>query len=91
MTFKEELEEILLKAGVPKGIHRVKLDTEIGADRYSPENVNKISTTDTFTEALTSIINLVDKDVIQPDQESDHQMSHRQGKRLQRAIIGEEK
>lgn len=54
------VEEILLKAGVPKGIHRVALDIEVGADRYSPENINKLSKIDTFTEAtqaLTTIIN----------------------------------
>ncbi len=45
--------------------------------------------TEGFDEAVASIINLVDKEVIQPDQESDHQMSHRQGKGLQRAIIRE--
>lgn len=35
-------------------------------------------------EAITSIINLVDKDIIGSNIESDHQMSHRQGKAIQR-------
>jgi hypothetical protein len=44
---------------VPKGIHRVKLDMEVGADRYNPENINKLSKVDTFTEALSAIKDLM--------------------------------
>lgn len=42
-----------------------------------------------FDHALTSIINLVDKDIIGSNIESDHQMSHRQGKAIQRNKLKE--